>query len=78
MSFGIQAMDDATLREIGRIHTVDEAVQSYDLARGVGFDNNNLDLIFALPNQTVEEWKACLNDVDGTPAGTRLSVQSDD
>ena len=63
LSFGIQAMDDATLREIGRIHTVDEAVQSYDLARGVGFDNINLDLIFALPNQTVEEWKACLNEL---------------
>ena len=63
LSFGVQAMDDATLQEIGRIHTVDEAVQSYDLARGVGFDNINLDLIFALPNQTVDEWRACLNEV---------------
>lgn len=63
LSFGVQAMDDATLLEIGRIHTVDEAVQSYDLARGVGFDNINLDMIFALPNQTVEEWKACLQEV---------------
>ena len=63
LSFGVQAMDDDTLREIGRIHTVDEALQSYDLARGVGFDNINLDLIFALPNQTIEEWSACLNEV---------------
>ncbi len=63
LSFGVQAMDDATLWEIGRIHTVDEAIQSYELARGVGFDNINLDLIFAVPNQTVEEWKACLKEV---------------
>lgn len=61
LSFGVQAMDDATLEQLGRIHTVDEVLQSYDLARGVGFDNINLDLIFALPNQTVEEWKTCLN-----------------
>ena len=63
LSFGVQAMDDATLQKIGRIHTVDEVVQSYDLARGTGFDNINLDLIFALPNQTIEEWRACLNEV---------------
>ena len=63
LSFGVQAMDDATLERLGRIHTVDEAIQSYDLARGVGFDNINLDLIFALPNQTVEEWKSCLQEV---------------
>ena len=63
LSFGVQAMDDATLQEIGRIHTVDEVVQSYDLARGAGFDNINLDLIFALPNQTIEEWKTCLQKV---------------
>ena len=63
LSFGVQAMDDATLERLGRIHSVDEAIQSYDLARGVGFDNINLDLIFALPNQTVEEWKSCLQEV---------------
>ncbi len=63
LSFGVQAMDDATLQKIGRIHTVDEVVQSYDLARGAGFDNINLDLIFALPDQTIEEWRACLNEV---------------
>ena len=63
LSFGVQAMDDSTLEQLGRIHTVDEVLQSYDLARGVGFDNINLDLIFALPNQTIEEWRACLNEV---------------
>ena len=63
LSFGVQAMDDDTLDQLGRIHSVDEVLQSYDLARRVGFDNINLDLIFALPNQTVEEWKACLQEV---------------
>ncbi|MDE0298289.1 MAG: radical SAM family heme chaperone HemW [Candidatus Poribacteria bacterium] len=63
LSFGVQAMDDATLEQLGRIHTVDEVLQSYDLARRVGFDNINLDLMFGLPNQTVEGWKACLKEV---------------
>ena len=63
LSFGVQAMDDATLEQLGRIHTVDEVLQSYDFARGVGFDNINLDLIFALPNQTIEDWSVCLNEV---------------
>ena len=61
LSFGVQAMDDATLDQLGRIHSVDEVLQSYDLARRVGFGNINLDLIFALPNQTVAEWRACLD-----------------
>ena len=63
LSFGVQAMDDATLEQLGRIHTVDEVLRSYDLARAAGFDNINLDLIFGLPDQTVEGWKACLKEV---------------
>ncbi len=63
LSFGVQAMDDATLKQLGRIHTVDEVLRSYDLAREVGFDNINLDLIFGLPDQTVGGWKDCLKEV---------------
>ena len=63
LSFGVQAMDDATLEQLGRIHTVDEVIRSYDFARAAGFDNINLDFIFGLPDQTVEGWKACLKEV---------------
>ncbi len=63
LSFGVQAMDDAILRQIGRIHKVSDVVQSYQLARETGFDNINLDLIFALPNQTIAQWKSSLQAV---------------
>ena len=64
LSFGVQAMDDCYgWSDWAGFTRWDEAIQSYDLAREVGFDNINLDLIFALPNQTVEEWKSCLQEV---------------
>lgn len=63
LSFGVQAMDDTTLGQIGRIHTVSETIHSYQLARELGFENINLDLIFALPNQTVHEWQYSLDEV---------------
>lgn len=62
LSFGLQAMQDETLRLIGRIHTVNEFLYSYRLAREHGFDNINVDLIFALPEQTMEEWQHTLNE----------------
>ena len=61
LSFGLQAMQDETLRQLGRIHTVDEFLHSYRLAREHGFDNINIDLIFALPQQTMGEWQHTLN-----------------
>jgi oxygen-independent coproporphyrinogen-3 oxidase len=43
-----------------RIHTPDEVVQGVEWARAAGFANMNLDLIFALPQQTLERWEASL------------------
>ncbi len=63
LSFGVQAMDNTILRQIGRIHKVSDVVQSYQLARESGFDNINIDLIFALPNQTIAQWKSSLQAV---------------
>jgi putative oxygen-independent coproporphyrinogen III oxidase len=51
LSMGFQSLDDAQLRRLGRIHSADEAVAAYRLARGAGFDNVNLDLMYALPQQ---------------------------
>ncbi len=62
LSFGLQAMQDETLRQLGRIHTVEEFLHSYQLAREFGFGNINIDLIFALPEQTMEAWQHTLSE----------------
>ncbi len=54
LSIGVQSFDDAALKRLGRIHGGDEAVRAFDTARGAGFDNLNLDLMFALPQQSAE------------------------
>lgn len=51
LSLGIQSLNDKKLQLLGRIHNVYQAHQSIDAARSAGFDNLNLDLMFALPNQ---------------------------
>jgi oxygen-independent coproporphyrinogen-3 oxidase len=56
-------MQDETLKQLGRIHTVPEFLHSYQLARQHGFENINIDLIFALPEQTMEAWHHTLNEV---------------
>ena len=63
LSFGLQAMQDEILKQLGRIHTVAEFLESYHLARAGGFKNINIDLIFALPDQTMEAWHHTLNEV---------------
>ena len=63
LSFGLQAMQDEILVQLGRIHTVSEFLESYQLAREHGFDNVNIDLIFALPEQTPAAWHDTLNGV---------------
>ena len=63
LSFGLQAMQDETLKQLGRIHTVAEFLESYHLAREGGFENINIDLIFALPDQTIDAWHHTLNQV---------------
>ncbi len=62
LSFGLQAMQDETLHQLGRIHNVEEFLHSYHLAREYDFDNINIDLIFALPKQTMEAWQHTLSE----------------
>lgn len=52
LSFGVQSFDDAMLKRLGRIHGGDEARAAVRAARAAGFDNINLDLMYALPGQT--------------------------
>lgn len=75
LSMGVQSLDDPTLRVLGRIHTAAEARRSYDDARRAGFDNINLDFIFGLPGQTIEQWDATLHEI-GTWQTDHFSLYS--
>ena len=55
LSIGVQSLNPAHLRALGRIHGPQDAIKAYRTARAVGFDNINLDLMFALPQQTPQE-----------------------
>ena len=60
LSLGLQSTDPEELKMLGRIHTYEEFQQSYQWAREAGFQNINIDLMFAIPGQTGEAWKAHL------------------
>lgn len=57
ISMGVQSTSDKLLKEIGRIHTKQEAIEAYKLIRSAGFKNVNLDFIIGLPNQTIVDIK---------------------
>lgn len=63
ISMGLQSTNNTILKEIGRIHSYEEFKNNYLLARNIGFDNINVDLMFGLPNQKVEDWKESLEEV---------------
>ncbi|MCM1107496.1 MAG: radical SAM family heme chaperone HemW [Clostridium sp.] len=56
ISMGVQTFDDNRLRFLCRRHTGRQALDAVELCRKAGFDNISLDLIYGLPEQTVEEW----------------------
>ncbi len=55
VSLGVQALDDAVLKQLGRMHTVEEALAAVTLARSI-FDRYSFDLIYTRPGQTLEAW----------------------
>ena len=63
ISFGLQSANDQELKSIGRIHDFAKFKESYELARKVGFENINVDVMSALPGQTVESYKHTLESV---------------
>ncbi|MFL5800541.1 MAG: radical SAM family heme chaperone HemW [Roseiflexaceae bacterium] len=63
LSMGVQSLHDPTLKILGRIHSAAEARESYADARRAGFDSINLDFIFGLPGQTLEQWEATLREI---------------
>ena len=56
ISIGLQSASRKLLRTLGRIHGIEEAVESVRLVRQCGFDNLNLDLMFGIPGQTMNDW----------------------
>ena len=63
LSIGLQASQDHLLKFLERIHTYEEFLESYRLARLAGFDNINIDLMFAFQGQTLEDWRETLERV---------------
>ncbi len=57
ISIGIQSFNDADLKRINRRHTAEQAIQAVKRAQNAGFSNLSIDLIYGLPDQTLEDWK---------------------
>ncbi|WLE96352.1 MAG: radical SAM family heme chaperone HemW [Candidatus Electrothrix communis] len=61
LSIGVQSLNDVELRQLGRPHSVADAVQTVRMARAAGFDNINLDLMYGLPEQEFHTWLKTLD-----------------
>jgi oxygen-independent coproporphyrinogen III oxidase len=62
ISMGVQSLDEKLLDRLGRIHSREMVFKSFDILRRAGFENLNLDLMFAIPTQTVEIWRDTLRE----------------
>jgi oxygen-independent coproporphyrinogen-3 oxidase len=62
VSMGVQSLDEALLDRLGRIHSREMVFKSFDILRSAGFDNLNIDLMFAIPGQTMDIWRATLKE----------------
>src|SRR5467141_606825 len=60
ISLGVQSWNDDLLKLLGREHNARQAEESFRLLRAAGFSNINVDLMFGLPGQTIEQWKLTL------------------
>lgn len=63
ISIGLQSSKDSLLREIGRIHNYQEFLEAYQMVQKAGFTNINVDLMIGLPNQTIQDIKETLTEI---------------
>lgn len=63
LSMGAQSTDDGLLEILGRVHNSSDIKVNYEQARKAGFDNINIDLMFAIPGQTRKLWMDSLSDI---------------
>jgi len=61
LSIGLQSLNDGELKWLQRIHSGEQAIGAFKAAREAGFENINLDLMYGLPDQTVDGWMQTLN-----------------
>lgn len=61
-SMGVQSLDTDLLGRLGRVHSRDQVFKSFDILRRAGFENLNVDLMFAIPGQTMEIWQDTLTE----------------
>ena len=62
ISMGVQSLDERLLDRLGRIHSREQVFKSFDTLRAAGFANINVDLMFAIPTQTMDHWRTTLRD----------------
>ncbi len=62
ISMGVQSLDETLLDRLGRVHSREMVFKSFDTLRQAGFDNVNIDLMFAIPGQTMDIWRATLDE----------------
>lgn len=62
ISLGVQSMDDEMLRQLGRVHSAEDVRAAVQAIRKAGIQNLSLDLMYALPGQTIEHWQQTLVD----------------
>jgi len=62
ISMGVQSLNENLLDRLGRIHSRDMVFKSFDILRAAGFDNINVDLMFAIPGQTIDIWRETLRE----------------
>ena len=63
LSIGLQSTNNEELKALGRIHTYDQFLKTYELARNAGFENINIDLMSGLPYQTLDKFLESLQTV---------------
>lgn len=62
VSMGVQSLDEDLLDRLGRVHSREQVFKSFDILRAAGFENLNLDLMFAIPGQTMDVWRETLRE----------------
>ncbi|MCL2574690.1 MAG: radical SAM family heme chaperone HemW [Defluviitaleaceae bacterium] len=67
ISFGVQSFDDRLLAAIGRVHSAQRAVDAVNMASAAGFDDINVDLIYALPYQSLDNFATTLDVATSLP-----------
>tara|TARA_B100002052_G_C15886393_1_gene601770 strand:+ start:4662 stop:5789 length:1128 start_codon:yes stop_codon:yes gene_type:complete len=75
LSIGFQSFNDKHLKFLGRLHNSKDSINTYNNAQKAGFENINIDLIYDIPNQTIEEWKNDLKNITSI-SPTHISAYS--